>query len=418
MSVPTIDSHDSLLRSRQWWLVLILMAIPTWSMYDRLFNVLLSPDSLPPWMTTLMVTIQVVLLGLSLPWLLRRMSALPAIASRGILVMLAAILVIGFFMLYPLADSGALGFVSDRDEALDIAVRQLWQGGNPYDCRAAAGVHRGGPQQGTLIAPLPGGMLLAMPFVALGGSAGASLGLLLILLLVLWRSYRSSFLIWTFLILILAGMPVVLAEIFTGGDHLANALCVTLAAWWCLQARSWREALPAGILLGLSLSWRAPFLLLGIPFLVAFAKKGGARVWWMAGLAAVISFMLVTLPLYVSDPGGFTPLQTQGKLAAFDHLLPSATVWAAGSAVLVGIWTGWRARNQPGLLMAMGWTVAVPFLWAVVLQSLEQGYPTAAFFGWYLLMPASMVVLGFTLQLFDRDDVSAALPFGKNPVNE
>jgi len=418
MSVPTIDSYDSLLRSRQWWLVLILMAIPTWSMYDRLFNVLVSPDSLPPWMTTLMVTIQVVLLGLSLPWLLRRMSALPAIASYGILVMLAAMLVIGFFMLYPLADSGALGFVSDRDEALDIAVRQLWQGGNPYDCRAVAGVHRGCPQQGTLIAPLPGGILLAMPFVALGGSAGASLGLLLLTIFILWRTYRSVDVLWTFLILMLAGLPTVLAETFSGGDHLANALGVTLAAWWCLRVDGWQKALVAGSLLGLCLSWRAPFLLIGIPFLVAFAKKGGVRVWWIAGLAAVISFMLVSLPLYVSDPGGFTPLQTQGKLAAFDHLLPNATVWAAGSAVLVGVWLGWRARNQAGLLMAMGWTVAVPFLWAVVLQSLEQGYPTAAFFGWYLLMPASMVVLGYSMQLFDRDDLSAALPSGKNAVNE
>jgi len=418
MSVPVTSHYDSLHRNLQWWLILSLLAIPTCSMYDRLLGVVLSPDSLPAWMPALMAIIQVVLLGVCLPWLLKRMSALPDIASRAILIMLVAMLGVGFFMIYPLADSGALGFVSDRDEALDIAVRQLWQGGNPYDCRAVAGVHRGCPQEGTLIAPLPGGLLVAMPFVALGGSAGASLALLLTTVLVLWRNYRSLSVLWTFLLLMLAGMPTVFAEVFTGGDHLANALCVTLAAWWCLRVRRWQQALLAGALLGLVLSWRAPFLLISIPFLVAFAKKGGIRTWSMAGLAAVISFTLVTLPFYLLDPGGFTPLQTQGKLAAFSHVLPNVSIWAISSAVLVGVWAGWRARDLAGLLMAMGWTVAIPFLWAVALKSLEQGYFTTAFFGWYLLMPASMIVFGSVLRLFDLEEPLFGMPSRNNPVNE
>jgi hypothetical protein len=418
MSVSATDRYGSLHQSWQWWLVLFLMSIPTWSMYDRLFSVLLSPASLPNWMVAILVLTQVVLMGLSIPWFLRRLLVMPVIFRGGLVVMLIGILVSGFFILFPLADSGELGFVSDRDEALDIAVRQLWQGQNPYNCRAVGGVHRGCPQEGNIIAPLPGGIMLTMPFVALGGSAGASLAVLMIALLVLWRTYRSVSLLWAFLMLLLAGMPTILAEIFTGGDHLANALCVTLAAWWCLRTKEWREALLAGALLGLTLSWRAPFLLMVIPVLVAFAKKGRPRNWWIAGVAAVVTFTVVSLPFYWWDPVTFGPLQTQGKLDGFAQLLPNATVWALISAIIVGVWTGRQAKDDAGLLIATGWTVAIPFLWAVVLESIDRGYPTASFFGWYLLMPASVIAFGYVLRLFDQEEPLVNMPSGKNPVNE
>jgi len=420
MPGTSTTDYSSLYRDKQWWLVLLLMAIPTWSMVERLFYVLLPQYDFPKWMIWVQLFIYLIMSGVALPWILKRLVALPDIALQGLLVLLICMLIGGFFMIYPLADSGALGFISDRDEALDIAVRQLWLGGYPYDCRAVAGVHGGCPQEGNLIAPLPGGILLVMPFVALGSSAGASLGLLLTALLVIWRAYRSITLLWTLLLLLLTGMPTLIAEILTGGDHLANALAVTLAAWWCLRAKRWQEAMLAGALLGLALSWRAPFLLISIPFLVAFAKNRGPRLWWIAGLGAVVSFVAVTLPFYLYDPGGFSPLQTQGKLDAFQTMLPGAMIWAILTAVLVGIWTGWRARNGAELLMAMGWTVAVPFLWAVVLKSIDIGYPTLSFFGWYLLMPSILVVFGFVFRLFQVADLGTGMPFGKRKrtVNE
>ena len=74
---------------------------------------------------------------------------------------LIAILAV-FVCLYPVAKAGIVGQGSDADNALNIATRALLRGRFPY----YQPTYLGNP-----ISPLPGSLLLAVPFVLLGNSA-------------------------------------------------------------------------------------------------------------------------------------------------------------------------------------------------------------------------------------------------------
>ncbi len=77
-------------------------------------------------------------------------------------VLTLGVLVAGFFAVYPMANSGEYGRGIDNDEALNIAVGELFSGRYPYYLRT----YLDAP-----ISPLPGELLLASPFVLLGNGA-------------------------------------------------------------------------------------------------------------------------------------------------------------------------------------------------------------------------------------------------------
>ena len=72
------------------------------------------------------------------------------------------ILIIIFIVAYPIANSGAFGVGSDRDEALNIATTDLLNGRYPYYQKT----YHNNP-----ITPMPGSLFLAVPFVLAGNSA-------------------------------------------------------------------------------------------------------------------------------------------------------------------------------------------------------------------------------------------------------
>ena len=204
---------------------------------------------------------------------------------------------------YPLANSGRFGEGSDRDEALDIATSRLLSGQYPYHART----YLDNP-----ISPMPGALLLAAPFVALGRSAYQNLAWLLIFAVVA-RFPKGELdnrytLLMIFSLFLLA--PVVVYELVTGSDLMANALYVLIAL--ILLTRAEPGDAPVGIGLkaaffGVALSSRANFLLLTpLVFAALVRRHGWPRALRYSGIS-LVAFTVVTLPFWLYDPGGFSP---------------------------------------------------------------------------------------------------------------
>jgi hypothetical protein len=316
----------------------------------------------------------------------------------AIFFLLLTAIILAFILVYPLADSGQLGFSSDRDEAIDIAVKQVLTGNYPYLCKAVSGIHDGCPNLGNPIAPLPGALLLASPFVMLGGSALQNIFWIAIFYIVLKRQLDDRRLPAVYLSAVLLFSPVLIAEILTGGDHLANSLAVTVAILLALGAVTVRGWVLSGILLGIALSWRAHFLLVAIPLMVYHLRFGKLRKFLYVGMAAVVGFVLITFPFWIINPAGFAPIHIQQRFNDFRHLLPHGDVVGIIFSALVGIGLGLWAKNREELLIACGATVIVPILLAVILHSFALGYLTFMFYGWYAITGLMLGTLGAIMQ--------------------
>jgi hypothetical protein len=305
------------------------------------------------------------------------------------------IVFLAFMIIYPMHDSGTLGFYSDRDEALDIGASRLVSLENPYVCNAVPGVHSGCPESGTPIAPLPGGLVLAAPFfVMFGLSAFQNFFWLSALFCQSKISLRSGKHIAASLVTLIVLNPVILAEILSGGDYLANTIALLIGLLGTLTSRGLAKSLAWGCFLGIVFAWRAHFLLAAVPCFAFYVSRGCYSHVLRVGGAAAVTFLALVLPLFIFNSSEFSPFQAQTKLEAFSHFLPHPTFWASVSAVTFGLWAGWRAQTLSGLLVVIGLTINIPILAAVILNSLDVGAVTLRFYGWYLICGSLIVALG------------------------
>ncbi|MBD0319092.1 MAG: hypothetical protein ICV87_02080 [Gemmatimonadetes bacterium] len=279
------------------------------------------------------------------------------------LALLTGLLVAAFAVVYPVANRGALGGGSDRDDALNLAVRALLRDGMPYRERT----YLGNP-----VTPLPGALVLAMPFVLLGNAALQVLFWVPALAVSVGRAVRDR---GAGLLLVAAALllcPDALRDVLGGGDYFANAAYVVVALVAAheaarVRAGVWIE-IGAAALLGLALFSRPNFVLLWPLAAASLARVAGRRGALLAVVAAAVGGA-VTLPLYLADPAGFTPLHTADKLRQFDQIVPHAAFWitsaTAAAAVLLPL------RSAGGrldvLLFHCACVQAVPLAAAAVL---------------------------------------------------
>lgn len=258
----------------------------------------------------------------------------------GLAALTLAVVVAIFLVVYPLADAGIIRGGSDSDDALDVAAAQLLHGRYPY----AAQTYLDNP-----ISPLPGAVLLAVPFVLLGASAYQNLFWLALFWLAL-RAYLKDgrsplLLLWTALAL----SPAVWHQIVTGTDYLANSLYVLLFMLWLIRAAAGRgrQAVLFAILLGVGLSSRANFLLLLPLLFAALARLAGPRA--AAGYVATsgLSFLAVTLPFFLHDPASFSPLHTTDELGRFDVVLPHAGLLIPAATAALTVTLAFCRRAWP-----------------------------------------------------------------------
>ncbi len=247
-------------------------------------------------------------------------------------VALFAALVAAFLVLYPLSNSGASSWISpsgvigggsDRDEALNIGAAELLAWRYPYDART----HLGNP-----ISQMPGSLFLALPFVLLGNAALQNVFWLAVFFLIVRRLLTDNLSALLFLTGLLAACPMMLQDFVTGGDLVANSVMVLLAFLWLLKEADrhaiagWR--LPAAAACaGVVLSSRASFWLL-VPLLAgAVTRRAGARQASLCLLVAGAACAALTLPFYLHDPGGFSPLTAENKFMKFEiRAVASSTV--------------------------------------------------------------------------------------------
>jgi hypothetical protein len=244
------------------------------------------------------------------------------------------VLIAVFALLFPRANVHVAGQGSDADDALNLAVGELLHGRYPYYVQTY--LHNA-------IANLPGAILLAAPFVLLGNSAYQNLFWLAVFFFAvsrLTRSWRRGLILgWTLLIF----SPVVMNYVVTGGDDLANSIYVLvfvlLAVQWVSRADAplWKRVFPA-LLLGVGLSSRANFLLVVPQLFAVLTIKAGWRAALRYVAVAAAVFAAVTIPFWIHDPAGFTPLHAQShKVTEFQAILPFAglVVPALGGVIAI-----------------------------------------------------------------------------------
>ncbi len=307
------------------------------------------------------------------PWCRHHFRTLRAVILAG----LAIIFAVG----YPIEDRRGPGKSSDRDQGLNLAVSRLAQEETPY--------YPAGREAGPL-SVLPGSILLAAPFVALGNSAYQNWFWLAVFLCCAVWMFKDAALALCLLAIPLALSPAAQYEYISGGDLIANGIFVAvfsllaLNRWSSPNAPEWSRWLSC-VLLGVALASRANFLLLAPLF--------GAVVWRIAGfrkaLAAAtlvgLTAAAITLPFYLNEPAGFTPLMSQQKLAGVDHALPWASRAMIGATLMAAILCAWRLlanrSDEPMTAFFRGCTLVTltPMLCVVLVSSAINGHPDFSF---------------------------------------
>jgi hypothetical protein len=245
-----------------------------------------------------------------------------------------------FALVFPKANVHVAGRGSDADDALNLAVTELVHGRYPYYVQTYLQ---------NAIANFPGAILLAAPFVLLGNSAYQNLFWLAVFFLAtsrLTQSFgRGLILVWTLLIL----SPVVMNYVVTGGDDLANSIYVLvfmlLTVKWVssADAPAWKRVL-AALVLGIGLSSRANFLLVMPQLFAALTIKAGWRAALKYVAVAGAAFAAVTIPFWIHDPLGFTPLHAQShKVAEFQTILPFAGLVVPALGACLALALAWRS---------------------------------------------------------------------------
>jgi len=204
------------------------------------------------------------------------------------------ILFVIFFYVFPIANSDKPGMGSDRDDALNVAVRELLSGRYPYYVKT----YLGNP-----ISPLPGAIILSTPFVLLGNSALQNLfwlPLFFVVIRLFLLDNRHALKYFWFIVLL---SFVVLREFVTGGDLLANNLyifCGLVSAAVIFTKGKGNLLQKAGILLflGIAFSSRVNLLIFLPLFWVFLIHKSGWIEATVSLIVITLVFALVTVPFF------------------------------------------------------------------------------------------------------------------------
>jgi hypothetical protein len=241
----------------------------------------------------------VVLLGLlsialGMYWLDRLNRKQRQISTAWLLLLFLA-LTAAFAILYPISLKHTLNIGSDREDALRIELSAIRNHHYPYDTRTFLG----NPPS-----PLPGAMLLAAPFFALGHIAWQNILWLALFFLFAIHFFRYRATALFFLAVFLLFAPGNLSDFTSGGDYLTNffylAIAVTLFAR--SLGRPFSSSILAALLLGVALSSRIIYAVVLIP-LLALALQRISRVRTVIlFIIVLITAAAITLPVFAPHP--------------------------------------------------------------------------------------------------------------------
>jgi hypothetical protein len=266
------------------------------------------------------------------PVRLRFERALGERRARWLALLTFLVLLAAFAVVYPLANSGRFGAGSDSDEALNQATRALLHGRYPYLERTYLGNE---------ITPMPGSLLLAAPFVLLGNGVYQSFLWIPAGVYLLWRFWdrrtaRTVLFVW----FVLATCPAILHQLVTGGDYTANTLMILVPVILLVRQSStdsFATQLVVAVWLGVALSSRANFaFILPLAFSRLWQVQGRSRALVLTG-AMLAATLAVTLPFFLANQAGFSPLHTRTKLSELKTVLPHADLLLPLSGVVLAL---------------------------------------------------------------------------------
>ncbi|MDP3849559.1 MAG: hypothetical protein Q8Q59_03575 [Luteolibacter sp.] len=296
---------------------------------------------------------------------------------RGLAILAISGMIAGFIVLHPIEDGRGPGKSSDRDEGLEMAVTRLAHGESPYypSNRIA------GP-----LSVLPGSMLLAAPFVAIGNSGYQN-----VFWLAAFLFAASAFLNDKAAALYVLAVPLAVSlsaqyEFVSGGDLIANGIFVALL--FLLALKSWKNPSSSGwqrwlacVLVGVALASRANFLLLLPLFGAAMWRMSGLKNALLVTLLAGLVTLSITLPFYLNNPAGFAPLGSSNKLKYWDHILPWASMALIGTTILASLlgslWllVGRNREPMTSFFRCCAIVTLTPMIGAVLVSSWVNGHP-------------------------------------------
>ena len=254
------------------------------------------------------------------PWVLEMVGERKAAVLTVLVLVLLGIYAM---LLYPIANSGRFGGGTDVDDALIIGVTELTSGRYPYYQQTYLG---------GFLSPMPGAILLAVPFVLLGILPLQNvfwLGMLALTAKRIEGSYVHAKLIVLTVLLI---SPTAYQVLATGSDHISNSIYILVSMWLLVRAvskadsPSWTRILPA-FLLGVGLSSRSNFFVLMPILFSTLTQNSDWRTAFKYCALAVAVFLGVTVPFWAYDPPAFAPFLVQaGRLQQVQDILPYAPV--------------------------------------------------------------------------------------------
>lgn len=250
------------------------------------------------------------------------------IAIAGIVVLAVALVVV-----YPHANTHAVGSGSDRDDAADLGAHRILHGRYPYGPRTYLGLP---------ISQMPGALALAVPFTAMGHSAYANVFWLAVLLAMLALAAGAISIAVGVGAAAIILSPGLVREYLTGGDLIANAVYVAVAATLVYAAVHRRFAgLAAAALLGVALASRANFVLVLVPLAIAIHSRTGLRrTISLLGVVAGVALGLVLIPLV--RPAGRESFRISNHLDVLGRVGSGLTIAAA---ILLALYLALRRRN-------------------------------------------------------------------------
>ena len=310
------------------------------------------------------------------------------------LVLLWCLFTLLLAVLFPLSHRHILGGQgSDRDDALRVASLSLTHGRYLYHATTYLD---------NRITPLPGAVLLAVPFFLLGNvSLQNAFWLAIFLGFCCWFFRdRSTALIYVFLMLGVSAMS--LDDFVVGGDFVVNAMYVAVAVALVLATHKidvplWRQ-IAAEVFLGLAVDSR-PVYVIVFPLLLAYLwqhreRSTAIRALLVAGSVAA----LLSVPFYLHDPASFAPLHIRHKLDFIpakyhaEVIFPALGLLASCAGFLIPL-----SRQRVYLL------IGVSLFFIVGLPGLAEWF----FFpftlaGWYGLSLLNLPALFISLWIFSK----------------
>lgn len=286
---------------------------------------------------------------------------------------------------------------ADRDDALDIAGRQLWHGLDPWAVPTQLG-----PEQHP--SPFLGGILLALPFViVLGSSAIQSIfwflcgGWLAIRDLGLMRTAAFA--------LLLVSSPIFINEIVFQSDLWVNTVVIVIATLWGFRSFAstpvsrWGVWLSA-ILLALAMADRFIFWPLMIPIagLILTTHRTRSAWMWLIGVT-LLAGGLTTIPWLIFPESLEQTLRNVSK--ASSDAIPHSGVILVCIMVVIAVVGTVKSRSLPAFFTTMAVTMLAVPLWQAIQASLESeslsfnGYTVVAY-------SAAFLILGIVAALLPR----------------